>query len=102
MENKAPHKLVEESLNLEARSKRISFIGLNPQKVKTRYMLEKESGMGQHTKRESRFVKPGEGTKLVAASPQKKNMDDKREQERMKKMLMSYDISDSQVEELSR
>ena len=53
MENKAPHKLVEESLNLEARSKRISFIGLNPKKAKTLFAIEKES----------RSVKPGEGTK---------------------------------------
>jgi hypothetical protein len=69
---------VQQSLNLEANSKRIAFIGLNPQRAKTRYALEKESGMYQ-TQKVSKLIKPGEGTKLTqGASPQKK-LEDKRE-----------------------
>ena len=54
------------------------------------------------TQKVSKSIKPGEGTKLTqGASPQKK-LEDKREQEKMRKTLMSYDISDSQIDELTK
>ena len=54
------------------------------------------------TQKVSKLIKPGEGTKLTqGASPQKK-LEDKREQEKMRKTLISYDISDSQIDELTK
>lgn len=87
-------------MNLEASTKRISFIGMNASKnAKTRYVLEKEQGLGQSQKIKS--MRPGEGSKILAGSPQKK-MEDKKEQERMRKILLSHDISEQQMEELSK
>lgn len=43
--NKAPQKLIQQSLNLEAQAKRISYIGMKPQKSKTIAQIEKEDGM---------------------------------------------------------
>jgi len=58
-------------LNLEVNSKRITFIGMDPQKSKTLYTLEKEMGLGQCSKKsgDNRNIKPGEGTKVAPISP---------------------------------
>jgi hypothetical protein len=45
-------------------------------------------------------IKPGEGMKMQAASPQKK-ADDLREQQRIKQMIMSHDLTEQQKQAIN-